>query len=87
MLDAEHGADPETWKESIPQVELVLNAITDSLVAGKAVKIPGVGTLRSRIKRHWLVRPSLRSRGTAREDRVVQLQSPAVLHQGEPYEG
>ena len=71
--------------EAIAMRDRVLAAILPTLLAGRVVRIPGVGTLRAKKRRRRITVPGPDYKKGI-EERVVYLQNGAVIEAGEPYE-
>ena len=70
-----------TEEDAAEQIERVLGAIVPALIAGKSVRLPGVGDLRPKRKRAYVPGSCDRQ---AREECRVSMRSAAVW-KGEPY--
>lgn len=85
-VDAIAAAIPLEERDRLHEiVDIVLAQIGPSLAAGRAVTVPGVGVLRAKLRRRKIIGPGPH-RGKGIEERVAQLQYPAVVSAGEPYE-
>lgn len=85
-VDAIAAAIPLEERDRLHEiVDIVLATFAPSLAAGKPVVVPGVGVLKSKLRRRRIVAPGP-TRGMAIEERVAQLQHPAVVSAGEPFD-
>lgn len=69
-------------EEAIEQAERVLGAIPQALIAGKPVRLPGVGDLRPKRGRYYVPGACQRK---AREECRVKLRTGAIW-KGDPYD-
>jgi len=78
-------ADGTPQEEAVAMRDRVLAAILPTLLAGRVVRIPGVGTLRVKKRRRRITAPGPDYKKGI-EERVVYLQHGATIEAGEPYE-
>ena len=66
-------------------IDAVMGCLLARLHGGYQVAIPGVGVLRTKVKRKRIVAPGPH-RGMAVEERIAQLAHPNVISSSDPYE-